>query len=143
MPLDMKRKDRTLPNFTPKPKLEGKEGWEAPEHLSPIEVSEFTAAMANLDSFYGSIEVEWRVNEDDQAEFQNITWDVATDIHKRAIGRALNLWNKGTTNDAEQYTPDQWHDLFEGRSGWHVEIEWVEYDEDDIWIMETLTLTRE
>ena len=154
-------KRRTLPNFTiPPTKRQERDGWEAPSDnkLNAVDHAMFRASMANLDSFYGSIQIDWRMTEDDPGELEDIIWDVATDVHKRAFGQVLRLWygnvsrrtSKSSKLEAEEYTPDEWFEVFDQRYGWHVEIERIEDDdreegeegEEEPWFTERLTLTR-
>lgn len=162
MPGEQKRQRRTLPNFTiPPTKRQERDGWEAPpdNKLNAADQAMFRASMANLDNFDGSIQVDWRMTEDGPGGLEEIIWDVATDVHKRAFGQVLRLWHKHTakmsskssTLEAEEYTPDEWFEVFDQRRGWHVEIERIEYDEreegeegeEGLWFTERLTLTRD
>ena len=138
-PLEMKR--RVLPNFTPPMKRQQKDGWETRENekVNASDRAEFYAAMANLDSFYGSIQIDWKMTDDDVGELEDIMWDTATDVHKRAFGKALRIWHKkeakatgdSSASEAELYTPDEWYELFHQRHGWNVEKERIEDDNED------------
>jgi hypothetical protein len=121
-------KRRTLPNFTTPPtKRQERDGWAGPteNRLSELDIQIFRAAMANLDSFDGSIQIDWQMSSEG-GEFEDVQWGEATDVHKRAFGQVLRLWHQNTPRtihgssqfEATDYTPDEWFEVFDDRHGW-------------------------
>lgn len=116
-----------------------KDGWEAPEGMAVEEHAAFCAAMANLESCDASVVVECVQRDDEIATGDDVTieWGDTTELHRRAFGRALGYrqgdvaWDFAPTYEAERHTPQQWHDLFHQRTGWSIEMESDECEDDE------------
>lgn len=119
------------------------DGWEMPADWSEPKKSDFRAAMANLDTFTDSLQYEVEVLDDSKTIdpfHATMDWGSATDVQKRAFGKALRLFHNENPDvvmyrvngvleypsveyEALLYAPYQWWELFNQRQPWSVEIE--------------------
>jgi len=140
---------RRLPFAEDRPALrprndQEQEGWEMPEHWTERKKSDFRAAMANLSNFRGEIEYEVRPLEEGESTIDpdraSMDWGDASEVHKRAFGKALRLYHNENPDVVMQrvkgvlqhptveyetllYAPHQWEQLFDQREPWVVEVE--------------------